>query len=107
MRCAACYPTSVRLSGTPPWCVVLGLTVVCAWATPPVSWFGRPPEYLILSRTRVVKLVVVRDFPPARMTRLIHPDCVRRAQRRRMRCSQNALLRQPRVSWLWMCTAST
>src|SRR6266566_9414571 len=27
--------------------------------------------------TCVVKLVVVSDFPHARMTRLIHPDCLR------------------------------
>jgi hypothetical protein len=39
-------PYQRSLAGTPPWCVVSGLTVVCAWATPPVSLFGRPPEYL-------------------------------------------------------------
>jgi hypothetical protein len=80
MGCAACYPTSVRLSGTKPSCVVSGLAVVCAWATSPVSLFGRPPEYLILSMTRVVKLVLVSDFPQARMTRLIHPDRLRRME---------------------------
>ena len=39
-------PYQCSLAGTPPWCVVSGLTVVCAWATSPVSLFGRPPDYL-------------------------------------------------------------
>jgi hypothetical protein len=30
--------------------------------------------------TRVVKLVLVSDFPQARMTRLIHPDRLRRME---------------------------
>jgi hypothetical protein len=44
-------PYQCSQAGTKPWCVVSGLTVVCAWATPPVSLCGRPPEYLILSMT--------------------------------------------------------
>ncbi|GHO76403.1 hypothetical protein KSD_41740 [Ktedonobacter sp. SOSP1-85] len=39
-------PYQCSLAGTPPWCVVSGLTVVCAWDIEPVSLFGRPPEYL-------------------------------------------------------------
>src|SRR5258708_14537580 len=70
-------PYQCSLAGTPPWCVVSGLTVVCAWDTEPVSLFGRPPECLRLPMTRMVKLVLVSDFPQAQMTRLIHPDCLR------------------------------
>jgi hypothetical protein len=39
-------PYQCSQAGTLPWCVVSGLTVVCAWDTEPVSLFGRPPEYL-------------------------------------------------------------
>src|SRR5437016_923671 len=56
-----------------------------------------------------VKLVLVSDFPQARMTRLIHPDCLRSVERERriMRClQQNSLMRSPRVSWLWMSIVS-
>lgn len=39
-------PCQCSLAGTPSWCVVSGLTVVCAWDPEPVSLFGRPPEHL-------------------------------------------------------------
>jgi len=39
-------PYQCSQAGTPPWCVVSGLAVVCAWDIEPVSLFGRPPEYL-------------------------------------------------------------
>ena len=39
-------PFQCSLAGTPLWCVVSGLTVVCAWDIEPVSLFGCPPDYL-------------------------------------------------------------
>ncbi|GHO50379.1 hypothetical protein KSX_85420 [Ktedonospora formicarum] len=44
-------PYQCSQAGTPLWCVVSGLTVVCAWDTEPVSLFGRPPDYLRLPMT--------------------------------------------------------